>query len=155
MSRYAKCGGTAVCRQDLLGARAGAMTDGEGAFVFSRLDTDASLHYSVSVNFANIAYAGAPIAFTSGPEQVSDVMVFGTTPSAEAISVDRLSVVVAGVDRRQGVVTVVESYRVKNGAPLTYVGETSQGQRKTLDLPLFSGARRLTPFGGFNADDVT
>jgi hypothetical protein len=130
-------------------------SDATGAFHFDNIEINTAAQYSVSVTFDKVPYFSQPFTFASGSQQTADLTVYSTTSSDAAISLDRLSIVIANVDSKQRMLTLVESYHVNNSAPETYVGQLVGSSVQSLRFPLFGGAQALTPEGGFNLSDAT
>jgi hypothetical protein len=84
----------------------------------------------------------------------TDVTVYEAASDSTKLTVTRQSIVLAGADRQSGLLTIVESYHIRNDSPAAYVGDASSGHQQSLQLPLFQGARSLAPLDGFTLDDA-
>ena len=130
-------------------------SDAAGSYHFENLTINQSAQYSVSVTFAKVPYFSPPFKFDASGHQATDLTVYNTTASDAAIAIDRLSIVIANVDAKQRLLTLVESYHFNNSGSETYVGQLAGSQLQTLRFPLFDGAQSLTPEGGFQLSDAT
>jgi hypothetical protein len=126
----------------------------DGSFQFDDLEPGPSFQYAASAVFDGVTYASAAVTLQPGTSQQVDVSVYATTTDAGAIGVTRMSFVLAGADSKAGLLSIVESYHLHNGGNAAYIGEASAGQRQTLQVPLFTGARSLTALDGFATDDA-
>ncbi len=126
----------------------------DGNFRFDGLEPGPSFQYVASAVFDGVTYASAAVTLSPGTSQQADISVYAATDNAGAIGVARMSFVLAGADSKAGLLTVVESYHVHNSGNAAYIGAASAGQRQTLQVPLFNGARSLTALNGFTTDDV-
>jgi hypothetical protein len=131
-----------------------SQSDADGIFRFDRLSPAPSSRYIVTASNDGVSYASSLITSGSPEMQSADVTTYLTTDDSTAISVDRLSIVPASVDSASGLITLVESYRVQNATNRTYIGKSITGERQSLLLSLFPGARNLTPLEGFGLDDA-
>ena len=129
-------------------------SDAAGSYRFGNLQTGAGLVYVASVGYAGVSYTSQPVVLETSQDRQADVTLYEATTDAASVSIQRLSIVLAGVDQRNGQITVVESYHLRNDATAAYVGDASSGQQQTLQLPLFQGARSLSPLDGFRIDDA-
>ncbi|MGI8550095.1 MAG: hypothetical protein ACR2PL_04730 [Dehalococcoidia bacterium] len=132
-----------------------ATTDVNGSFQFAAVETEPSLRYLAVAAFQGVAYSSRPLSFAVGSLATAEITVYTTTEKEPSISIERSSFVVAAVNAKQRLLTVVESYRVQNPALSTYIGSVQNGQRQSLQFALFAGARSLEPAGGFSLDEVT
>jgi len=130
-------------------------SDATGSYHFENVEINGSAQYSVSATFAKVPYFSPPFKFDASGRQTADLSVYNTTASDAAVSIDRLSIVVANVDAKQRLLTLVESYHFNNSGQATYVGQLVGSQLQSLRFPLFGGAESLTPEAGFQLADAT
>lgn len=132
-----------------------ATTGADGSFRFDGVQSDASFEYAASVSFSGVTYASALTSVEPEAIQQADITVYNTTSDSSLVSVTRMSVVLAAVDKKAGLLTFVESYHLELSGSATFVGAATTGQRQTLQFPLYPGARNLAPLDGFTLDDAT
>lgn len=131
-----------------------ATSDASGAYRFSGINPDPTATYQVTVSYAGVSYQSQPLSLVAGATAEADVTVYETTESGAAISVQRLSLVFAAIDEKRQTTTVVEVYHFVNSGQQTYIGRPVNGQRQTLDFPLFAGGHTLIPEQGFNPSEI-
>jgi Carboxypeptidase regulatory-like domain len=128
--------------------------DDSGAYQVDGLQGGTGAVYVASVSYQDETYSSNPVSVAENGQAQADVTVYGAGSARDALSIQRLSIVLAGTDQGNGLLSIVESYRVSNSSTNAYVGDLSAGEKTSLDLPLFKGARALTPLQGFTLDDV-
>ncbi len=118
--------------------------DEGGNFAFDGLDTDASLIYVATVEFAGLTYQSPALHFKGGANVITlPVMVFETTESDDEIVVERAHVIVDAVSEQKRL-AFSEMYFFSNRGDKTYVGEeTPSGRRATLRIPLPAQAEQV------------
>jgi hypothetical protein len=129
-------------------------TDSTGAYLVGNLQTGAGLAYFASATYQGVTFTSEPVAAVSGRDMQTDVTVYEAASDSTKLTVTRQSIVLAGADRQSGLLTIVESYHIRNDSPAAYVGDASSGHQQSLQLPLFQGARSLAPLDGFTLDDA-
>jgi hypothetical protein len=130
-----------------------AQSAADGSFHFDGGRLDAQKHYVASVNYEGVSYTSDLLQL--GTNANADITVYEATSDRNSISVDRLLIVPAAIDRHSGLITLVESYHIQNAGSQTFVGSSVGGRLETLRLPLFGGARNLNPLEGFSLDDAS
>lgn len=130
---------------------ASATSDATGAFQFDGINLSAGSQYIASASYLGVAYA---VPLPAGRSDPLTITVYATTERADRISIERTSLVLAGVDVKRGLLTIVESYHFTNAGSETYVGQPAGGERRSLQFPLVAGARSLVPLDGFALDEA-
>jgi hypothetical protein len=129
-------------------------TDESGAYHVEGLQAGTGAIYVASVSYQGETYSSEPASVADDGQAHADVTVFDAGSARDALTVQRLSIVLAGIDRQTGLLSIVESYHLSNSSTKAYVGDAFTGEKTSLEVPLFKGARSLTPLQGFTLDDV-
>lgn len=129
-------------------------TDRTGAFSVGGLVTGPDTRYFPIVQYAGVAYFPERPVVLSGPEPASaDITVFEATPQPDAVSFERLNMLVMGVSPTS--LTVMEMGTAVNASDRTYAADAQvTGSGRTLRFVLPPGAIDVTPQAGLPADSL-
>jgi len=119
--------------------------DADGRYTFSNVDRDANLVYIPVARYQNVNYpADQPFQLTGDTtSHQSDISVFETTSTDDAIQIQRLNLLFVSAD--QGVLQFMEMGTLVNTADRTFVTSNPQ------DQALARGLRFALPHGAINA----
>lgn len=129
-------------------------TDGSGRFHLEGLATRADTLYFPIVQYGGVAYfPERPVVLDGTAAARTEITVFEGTPSADAISFERLNMLVMGVTPTA--LTIMEMGAVVNGADRTFVADPQvTGSARTLRFNLPPGAIDVTPQAGLPAETL-
>jgi hypothetical protein len=131
-------------------------TDADGRYSFSNVDRDANLVYITVARYQNVNYPAEQPFQLSGDTttQQSDISVFETTSTDDAIQIQRLNLLFLGAD--QGVAQFMEMGTLVNTGDRTFVTANPQDQTlaRGLKFGLPRGAINAQMQSGFNDQDV-
>jgi hypothetical protein len=129
-------------------------TDGTGAFTVDGLPTGADTLYFPIVQYGGVAYyPDRPVAPEQATSTPVEITVFETTATADAISFDRLNMLVMGVTPTA--LTIMEMGAVVNAGDRTFAADpVATGSARTLRFNLPPGAIQVTPQAGLPADTL-
>ena len=131
-------------------------TDGDGRYSFNNVDRDANLVYITVARYQNVNYpADQPFQLSGDTtSQQSDISVFETTSTDDAIQIQRLNLLFLGAD--QGVAQFMEMGTLVNTGDRTFVTANPQDQTlaRGLKFGLPKGAINAQMQSGFNNQDV-
>ena len=115
------------------------VTDDEGRFSFSGLDTDPALTYRLEAVYLDVAYAADQVyQFAEGETALeASITVYETTDDDSAIALGAVHIIAESFDQ---VLRVSEIHLYSNSSDRTYIGAESEGQRTTLRIPVPQGA---------------
>ena len=130
------------------------LTDGSGRFRVDGLATGQSLLYFPIVEYAGVAYfPDRPIVLEGAEPVRTEIAVFESTPTPDAISFERLNMLIMGVT--PSALTIMEMGAVTNGADRTFAADpTVTGSARTLRFLIPPGAINVTPQAGLPADTL-
>jgi hypothetical protein len=133
-----------------------AQTDADGRYAFNNVDRDANLVYITVARYQNVNYpADQPFQLSGDTtSQQSDISVFETTSTDDAIQIQRLNLLFLGAD--QGVAQFMEMGTLVNTGDRTFVTANPQDQTlaRGLKFGLPKGAINAQMQSGFNNQDV-
>lgn len=129
-------------------------TDATGRFRVDGLATGPSLLYFPIVQYAGVSYYPDRPVVLDGTEPVStEIAVFESTPRPDAISFERLNMLVMGVTPTA--LTIMEMGAVTNGADRTFASDPAVTRSaRTLRFLLPPGAINVVPQAGLPADTL-
>ncbi len=129
-------------------------TDGAGRFRVDGLATGADMLYFPILEYRGIAYyPDRPVMFDGGPLSRSDITVFETTPTADALSFERLNMLVMAVSPTT--LTIMEMGAVTNPGDRTFAADAAvTGSARTLRFPLPPGATQISAQAGLPVDTL-
>jgi hypothetical protein len=129
-------------------------TDASGQFHVEGLSTGAETLYFPIVQYGGAAYyPDRPVVLDGTSPAHTEIAVFDATPRPDAISFDRLNMLVMGVT--PSALTIMEMGAVTNGADRTFVADPQvTGSARTLRFLLPPGAIQVTPQAGLPADTL-
>ena len=115
------------------------VTDAEGHFSFSGLDTDPALTYRLEAVYLDVTYAAAQAyRFAEGETTVeATITVYETTDDDSAIALGAIHIIAESFDQ---VLRISEIQVYSNSSDRTYIGTETEGQRTTLRVPVPEGA---------------
>jgi len=115
------------------------VTDAEGRFSFSGLDTDPALTYRLEAVYLDVAYvADQAYRFAEGETTVkATITVYETTDDDSAIALGAVHIIAESFDQ---VLRISEIQVYSNSSDRTYTGTGTEGQQTTLRIPVPKGA---------------
>jgi hypothetical protein len=127
-------------------------TDGSGNFRLDRLAIGADYVYFPIAEYGGVPYyPDKAITLSNADPVVTDITVFEATPRPDAISFDRINLLVMGVSPTA--LTLMQMGAVVNGSDRTFAADaTATGSARTLRFTLPTGAIEVTPQAGLAAD---
>jgi hypothetical protein len=127
-------------------------TDGTGAFRLDGLATGADMLYFPIVSYGGVPYYPEKPAVLTGAEPVPvEITVFEATPTPDAISFERLNMLVMGVS--PSALTIMEMGAVVNAGDKTFAADAQvTGSARTLRFSLPPGAIDVNPQAGLPVD---
>jgi len=131
-----------------------ASTDAAGRFAFDGMHGSPNATYLASVSFRGVSYRSASFTDSGDPAATANITAYENTEDASSVAVDRMSVVLSGIDKTRRLLTVVESYRFANAGLQSYVGQAVGGERESVRFALLGGAQSLVALQGFGEDDA-
>lgn len=129
-------------------------SDGAGRFRVDGLATSPDMIYFPILEYQNIAYyPDRPVRFEGAPLAQSDIVIFETTPTPDALTFDRLNMLVMAVSPTA--LTIMEMGAVTNDSDRTFAADAAvTGSARTLRFALPPGATEVTPQAGLPADTL-
>jgi hypothetical protein len=129
-------------------------TDTAGQFRADGLTTGAETIYFPIVQYAGAAYfPERPVVLDGSAPVRTEITVFEGTPNSDAISFDRLNMMVVNVTPTA--LTIMEMGAVTNGADRTFAADPqATGSARTLRFVLPPGAIDVAPQAGLPADTL-
>ena len=129
-------------------------TDGAGRFRVEGLATGADMIYFPILEYQTVAYfPDRPVAFEGAPLAQTQITVFETTPFGEALSFERLNMLIMGVSPTT--LTIMEMGAVTNTSDRTFAADPAvTGSARTLRFQLPPGAIQITPQAGLPGDSL-
>jgi hypothetical protein len=129
-------------------------SDGTGRFRVDGLATGPDMVYFPILEYQNIAYyPDRPVRFEGAPLAQSDIAIFETTPTPEALSFERLNMLVMSVSPTT--LTIMEMGAVTNTSDRTFAADAAvTGSARTVRFALPPGATQVTPQAGLPADTL-
>ena len=122
-------------------------TGDDGTFRFDGLDTTDGLAYAVSSRFMGVLYATTMILLSETPEQQADVTVYETTTDQSAVSIPTRGLIVSGIDRETGQLSITDAYTFEVAGNHTVV---EGGDGYSVRFPVPENVEEITPRPGFN-----
>lgn len=119
----------------------------DGTFRFDGLDTSDGLAYAVSARYNDVSYASTMILLSNAPEQQADINVYDTTTDQTSISIPTRGLIVSGVDRETGLLTMTDAFTFAVAGSLTVV---EGGDGYSIRFPMPDNVDQITPRPGFN-----
>jgi hypothetical protein len=130
--------------------------DANGHYSFSGLDRDPNIVYITLARYQDVNYpTDQPFQLQDQPTQQSDIAVYDSTTTDDALQLDSLNLLVLGAD--QGTLQFMEMGALINSSDRTFVTANPQDQAlaNAVKLPLPPGALGVQMQTGFNTQDVT
>ncbi|MFN8637832.1 MAG: hypothetical protein U0893_28605, partial [Chloroflexota bacterium] len=129
-------------------------TDASGAFSLGGLATGQDTLYFPIVQYAGVAYfPDRPIVLTDASPAPVDITVFEATPRPDAVSFERLNMLVMGVS--PSALTIMEMGTAVNAGDRTFAADAQvTGSGRTLRFVLPPGAMDVTPQAGLVEDSL-
>jgi hypothetical protein len=129
-------------------------TDAEGQFRADGLAADPDLLYFPIVTYGGVSYyPDRPVVLDGPTPATTAITVFEGTTSADAISFDRLNMLVVGVT--PSALSIMEMGGVTNASDRTFAADAQvTGSDRTLRFLLPPGAMNVTPQAGLPADSL-
>jgi hypothetical protein len=129
-------------------------TDAAGHFRADGLATGQDLLYFPIVTYGGVSYyPDRPVVLNSTPAGATEITVYEGTPTADAISFDRLNMLIVGVT--PSALSIMEMGGVTNVADRTFAADAEvTGSDRTLRFLLPPGAMNVTPQAGLPADSL-
>jgi hypothetical protein len=128
--------------------------DSAGRFFFDGVQPRSGVSYRASVSFLGVRYHSQSSALSADEDNLANITVYNATEDPAALHVERVSIVLAGVDRVHRLLNFVESDRFINDGQESYVGRTVAGQRESLRFSLDAGSSSLVGLEGLSDQDV-
>jgi len=127
-------------------------TDGAGTFRLDGLAIGPDTLYFPIADYVGVPYYPDHPAVLTGPDPVPvDITVFEATPTPDAVSFERLNMLVMGVTPTA--LTIMQMGAVVNGGDRTFAADASvTGSARTLRFILPPGAMDVTPQTGLPPD---
>jgi len=124
-------------------------TSGEdGTFRFDGLDTSDGLAYSVTTRYLGVRYgSSAMILISDVPEQTADITVFDTTTDQRRLTISSRALIVTGIERDTGRLTVTDAYTFQLAGGETLI-EGPDGY--SIRFPVPENVGEITPRAGFD-----
>jgi hypothetical protein len=123
-------------------------TASDGTFRFDGLDTSDGLAYAVSTRYLGVLYgSSAMILISDVAEQTADIVVFDTTTDQRRLSIATRAMIVTGVDRETGVISLTDAYTMQLAGDLTLI-EGPDGY--SVRFPVPENVAGITPRRGFD-----
>ncbi|HEY3059569.1 MAG TPA: hypothetical protein VGL99_11390 [Chloroflexota bacterium] len=132
-----------------------ATTTSDGRFQFNGLDRDPNVVYLVVCRFGGVNYpTDAPFQLQAEQSHQADVTVFDSTNADDGIQIERLNLLVLGVD--QGSLQLMQMGALLNNGDRTFVTANPQDQAlaRAIKFPLPPGALGVQMQSGFSQQDV-
>ncbi|GCE48471.1 carboxypeptidase-like regulatory domain-containing protein [Thermosporothrix hazakensis] len=128
-----------------------AITDPNGRFSFSGLDTDKAISYAVYIRYQNAHYYTEPVSLGTKPEQQVNLTVYEASSDASKVAIVQTTLLVKSVDEKTGMVRVSEIVAFKNLNTKAFVGslDASKGRPNALFFSLPQGATNISLVKGF------
>jgi hypothetical protein len=127
-------------------------TDGSGSFRVDGLATGAEYLYFPITEYGGVPYyPDTPISLTSAQPASTEITVFEATPTPDAVSFDRLNMLVMGVSPTA--LSIMQMGAVINAGDTTFAADAEvTGSGRTLQFTLPTGAMDVTPQAGLAPD---
>lgn len=129
-------------------------TDGAGRFRVEGLATGPETLYFTVVEYGRVAYfPDRPVMFQTPEPQTTEITVYEATPTAEALTFERLNMLV--LDVTPTVMTIMEMGAVHNASDKTFAADPqATGSARTLRFALPPGATGISPQAGLPQDSL-
>lgn len=129
-------------------------TDANGRFRVSGLATGADLLYFPIVQYGAVSYyPSQPVALTSAEPVTTEITVYEATPRPDAISFERLNLLVMGVTPTA--LTLMQMGAVVNGGDRVFAADPQvTGSARTLRFSLPPGAMEIGPQMGLPTETL-
>lgn len=129
-------------------------TDSAGQFRVDGLTTGADFLYFPIVQYGGVAYyPDRPVVLDGTAPGRTEIAVYEGTPRADAVSFDRLNMLIMGVSPTA--LSIMEMGAVANSTDRTFVADPQvTGSARTLRFLLPPGAIDVTPQAGLPADSL-
>ncbi len=122
------------------------ITDSSGHYEFAGVPAIEGEAYIARVSYENVDYPGTMLLMPQDAGKIDSIKVYETTTDPTTVSLDSRSIVVAGADQNQRLISLFEILAINNTTDHTYIGK--DGVVLRLGLP--NSSAQITPQPGFD-----
>ena len=125
-------------------------TDSSGHYEFANVPAVEGQAYIARVSYKSVDYPGTMLLMPQDAGKVDSIKVYETSSDPATVTLDSRSIVVAGADPNQRLISLFEILAINNTTDHTFIG--NNGIVLRLGLP--DSAAQITPQPGFDFGDA-